>query len=71
MNGSNSKFLLACAAALTNQSSETLVDAKALESETLVFSAGTMTVTGLVFPLLLPLALVAAGVVVVILRRRR
>ena len=71
VNGSNSKFLLACAAALTNQSSETLVDAKALESETLVFSAGTMTVTGLVFPLLLPLALVAAGVVVVILRRRR
>ena len=47
------------------------MDAKALESETLVFSAGTMTVTGLVFPLLLPLALVAAGVVVVILRRRR
>lgn len=70
VNGGNSKLLLACAAAMTGQSSETLVDAKALESETLTFSASTVGMLGLLFPLVLPLVLVAAGIVAVVMRRR-
>lgn len=70
VNGGNSKLLLACAAAMTGQSSETLVDAKALESETLTFSAGTVGMLGLLFPLVLPLVLVAGGIVAVVMRRR-
>lgn len=70
VNGGNSKLLLACAAAMTGQNSETLVDAKALESETLTFSASTVGMLGLLFPLVLPLVLVAAGIVAVVMRRR-
>ena len=69
--GYNSQFLLASAAALTNQGSDTLVDAKALESSTITVSSGNVLALGAVFLLILPAALIVAGIVVAILRRRK
>jgi ABC-2 type transport system permease protein len=70
VGGNNSKFLLACAAALTDQSSDTLVDAKALESSTLTLSAAAVRFTGICFVLVLPVALIVAGIIVTVRRRR-
>jgi ABC-2 type transport system permease protein len=71
VNGGNSKLMLACAAEMTEQNSGTLVDAKSLEGDTLTVSAGTAAVWALVFLAVVPLALIIAGVVVTILRRRK
>ena len=71
VNGSNSKLLLACAATLTGQNNQTLVEAKALESDTLTFTAAATISMSAVFLAVIPLALVIAGAVVTITRRRK
>ncbi len=67
----NCDFLVGCAASLTGQSSDILIDAKALEADQLAIPAGTATVVGLVFLLAVPAGLLIAGAVVTIRRRRR
>lgn len=67
----NSDFLLGCAASLTGQSSSILIDAKALEADQLTVPSGTVSVLGLLFVVLLPAAVLIAGAVVTILRRRK
>ena len=67
----NCDFLVGCAASLTGQSSDILIDAKALEADQLTIPAGTATVVGLVFLLAVPAGLLIAGSVVTIRRRRR
>ena len=67
----NCDFLVGCAASLTGQSSDILIDAKALEADQLTIPAGTATVVGLVFLLAVPAGLLIAGAVVTIRRRRR
>lgn len=67
----NCDFLVGCAASLTGQSSDILIDAKALEADQLTIPAGTATVVGLVFLLAVPAGLLIAGAVVTVRRRRR
>ena len=67
----NCDFLVGCAASLTGQSSDILIDAKALEADQLTISAGTASTLGLVFLVVVPAALLIAGAVVTIRRRRR
>ena len=67
----NCDFLLGCAASLTGQSSGLLIDSKALEAELLTISTGTASSLGLTFVILIPAALLVAGAVVTILRRRK
>lgn len=67
----NCDFLVGCAASLTGQSSDILIESKALEADQLVIPAGTAAAVGLVFLILLPVGLLAAGAVVTICRRRR
>lgn len=67
----NQAFLLGCAASLTGQSSSILIAAKALEADTLTISSGVVSALGLVFVIVLPAALLLAGAVVTISRRRR
>ena len=67
----NVTFLQGCAAALAGQENTTLVESKALEAAPLTISGHTAAVLGLVFVLILPAAVLAAGAVVVLLRRRR
>lgn len=67
----NCDFLVGCAASLTGQSSDILIDAKALEADQLTIPAGIATGVGLVFLLVVPAGLLIAGAVVTIRRRRR
>lgn len=67
----NCDFLVGCAASLTGQSSDILIESKALEADQLVIPAGTAAAVGLVFLALLPVGLLIAGAVVTIRRRRR
>lgn len=67
----NCDFLVGCAASLTGQSSDILIDSKALEADQLTIPAGTATVVGLVFLLVVPAGLLITGAVVTIRRRRR
>ena len=48
-----------------------LIDTKALEASPITISASTATTLGLVFVFVLPAAVLIAGAVVVLLRRRK
>lgn len=67
----NLTFLQGCAASLTGQSSGILIETKALEAAPITVAASTATALGLVFLLVLPAAVLIAGVTVVLLRRRK
>ena len=67
----NCDFLVGCAASLTGQSSDILIESKALEADQLVIPARTAAAVGLVFLALVPVGLLIAGAVVTIRRRRR
>lgn len=67
----NKTFLLGCAASLSGQSSSILIESKALEAERLVIPSGVASALGLTFILVLPGALLLAGAVVTVSRRRR
>lgn len=67
----NVTFLQGCAASLAGQSDAILIDSKALEAAPLTVSNTLVSVLGLSFVFVLPAALLAAGAVVVILRRRK
>ncbi len=71
VSGNNSQFLLACAATLTDQSGDTLVDAKALESDSITVNSANVLLLGAVFLLIVPAVLIITGVVITILRRRK
>ena len=67
----NVTFLQGCAASLAGQEDAVLIDSKALEAAPLTVSNTLVSVLGLGFVFVLPAALLAAGAVVVILRRRK
>ena len=67
----NCDFLVGCAASLTGQSSDILIDSKALEADLLTIPAGVVAPLGLTFLLVIPAGLLIAGAVVTIRRRRR
>lgn len=67
----NCDFLVGCAASLTGQSSDILIDSKALEADQITIPAGTATAVGLIFLLVVPVGLLVTGAVVTIRRRRR
>ena len=67
----NCDFLVGCAASLTGQSSDILIESKTLEADQLVIPARTAAAVGLVFLALVPVGLLIAGAVVTIRRRRR
>ena len=57
----NVTFLQGCAASLAGQEGTTLVESKALEAAPITISGHTAAVLGLVFVLILPAAVLAAG----------
>ncbi len=65
----NLTFLQGCAASMVGQ--DILIDTKALEASPITISASTATTLGLVFVFVLPAAVLIAGAVVVLLRRRK
>lgn len=65
----NLTFLQGCAASMVGQ--DILIDTKALEASPITISASTATTLGLVFVFVLPAAVLIAGTVVVLLRRRK
>lgn len=65
----NLTFLQSCAAALVGQSM--LIDTKALEAAPITVAASTSMALAMVFVFVLPAAVLIAGAVVVLLRRRR
>ena len=65
----NLTFLQGCAASMVGQ--DILIDTKALEASPITISASTATTLGLVFVFVLPAAVLIAGGVVVLLRRRK
>ena len=65
----NLTFLQGCAASMVGQ--DVLIDTKALEASPITISASTATTLGLVFVFVLPAAVLIAGAVVVLLRRRK
>ena len=65
----NLTFLQGCAASLVGQ--DILVDTKALEAEPITVAGSTAAALGLIFVFVLPAAVLIAGAVVVLLRRRR
>lgn len=65
----NLTFLQGCAASLVGQ--DVLVDTKALEAEPITVAGSTAAALGLTFVFVLPAAVLIAGAVVVLLRRRR
>ena len=66
----NRTFLQGCAVSLAGDSG-LLIDTKALEAEPITVAASQATTLGLVFVFVLPAAVLVAGAVVVLLRRRR
>ena len=62
-------FLQSCAAALVGQSM--LIDTKALEAAPITVAASTSMALAMVFVFVLPAAVLIAGAVFVLLRRRR
>ena len=66
----NLTFLQGCAASLAGQDG-VLIDTKALEAAPITVASSTATALGLVFVFALPAAVLIAGAVVVLLRRRR
>ncbi len=67
----NVTFLQACATTLAFEESTTLIESKALEAAPLEVSNSTTVALGLTFVIVLPAAVLAAGAVVVLLRRRK
>ena len=67
----NLTFLQGCAASLAGDDGGLLIDTKALEAEPITVAASQATTLGLVFVFILPAAVLVAGAVVVLLRRRR
>ena len=67
----NVTFLQACATTLAFEESTTLIESKALEAAPLEVSNSTSVALGLTFVIVLPAAVLAAGAVVVLLRRRK
>ena len=67
----NCTFLQGCASSLAGQVGSVLIDSKALEAAPISVSSAQAAVLGLVFIPILPAALLAAGAVVVVLRRRK
>ena len=65
----NLTFLQGCAASMVGQ--DILIDTKALEASPITIPASTATTLGLVFVFVLPAAVLIAGTVVVLLRRRK
>ena len=65
----NLTFLQGCAASLVGQ--DVLVDTKALEAEPITVAGSAAAALGLTFVFVLPAAVLIAGAVVVLLRRRR
>lgn len=65
----NLTFLQGCAASMVGQ--DILIDTKALEASPIAIPASTATTLGLVFVFVLPAAVLIAGAVVVLLRRRK
>ena len=65
----NLTFLQGCAASLVGQS--LLIDTKALEAAPITVAASTSAALGMVFVFVLPAAVLIAGAVVVLLRRRK
>lgn len=65
----NLTFQQGCAASMVGQ--DILIDTKALEASPITISASTATTLGLVFVFVLPAAVLIAGAVVVLLRRRK
>ncbi len=65
----NLTFLQGCAASLVGQS--LLIDTKALEAAPITVAASMSVTLGMVFVFVLPAAMLIAGAVVVLLRRRR
>lgn len=65
----NLTFLQGCAASMVGQ--DILIDTKALEATPITIPASTATTLGLVFVFVLPAAVLIAGAVVVLLRRRK
>lgn len=66
----NLTFLQGCASSLAGQEG-VLIDTKALEAAPITVASSTATTLGLVFVFALPAAVLIAGAVVVLLRRRR
>lgn len=67
----NRTFLQGCAASLAGQDSAALIDTKTMEADPITVPASVSTALGMVFVFLLPAAVLAAGAVVVLLRRRK
>ena len=67
----NRTFLQGCAVSLAGDDSGLLIDTKALEAEPITVAASQATTLGLVLVFILPAAVLIAGAVVVLLRRRR
>ena len=67
----NVTFLQACATTMAFEESTTLIESKALEAAPLEVSNSTSVALGLTFVIILPAAVLAAGAVVVLLRRRK
>ena len=67
----NCTFLQGCAVSLAGEDGSLLIDTKALEAEPITVAASQATTLGLVFAFILPAAVLVAGAVVVLLRRRR
>ena len=67
----NRTFLQGCAVSLAGDDSGLLIDTKALEAEPITVAASQATTLGLVFVFILPAAVLVAGAVVVLLRRRK
>ena len=65
----NLTFLQGCAASLVGQ--DILIDTKALEAAPITVSGSTAAALGLTFVFVLPAVVLAAGAVVVLLRRRK
>ena len=65
----NLTFLQGCAASMVGQ--DILIDTKALEASPITIPASTATTLGLGFVFVLPAAVLLAGAVVVLLRRRK
>lgn len=65
----NLTFLQGCAASMMGQ--DILIDTKALEAAPITVAASTSATLGMVFVFILPAAVLIAGAVVVLLRRRR
>ena len=65
----NLTFIQGCAASMVGQ--DILIDSKALEASPITIPASTATTLGLVFVFVLPAAVLIAGAVVVLLRRRK